>query len=130
MKEVHQDVELEPPLQPLSGETFRHLTANTEPDARADVFETSGPIAAMHSSTRGYSTHKHEATNPEVYHLCTKDLSLRRNESTVKELTRLSMGHSHPWYSRHAVGWATRLRLSSGSWLLPWHRSDAKFTPA
>ena len=37
MKEVHQDVELEPPLQPLSGETFRHLTANTEPDARADT---------------------------------------------------------------------------------------------
>ena len=37
MKEVHQDVELEPPLQPLSGETFRHLTANTEPDARADI---------------------------------------------------------------------------------------------
>ena len=37
MKEVHQDVELEPPLQPLNGETFRHLTANTEPDARADI---------------------------------------------------------------------------------------------
>ena len=37
MKEVHQDVELEPPLQPLNGETFRHLTANTDPDARADI---------------------------------------------------------------------------------------------
>ena len=37
MKEVHQDVELEPPLQPLNGETFRHLTANTEPDARANI---------------------------------------------------------------------------------------------
>ena len=30
-------MELEPPLQPLSGETYRHLTANTEPDARADI---------------------------------------------------------------------------------------------
>ena len=51
MKEVHQDVELEPPLQPLNGETFRHLTANTEPDARADIRVRTGPIAAMHSLT-------------------------------------------------------------------------------
>ena len=37
MKEVHQDVELEPLLQPLTGETFRHQTANPDPDARADI---------------------------------------------------------------------------------------------
>ncbi len=37
MKEVHQDVELEPPLQSLTGETFRLQTANTEPNARADI---------------------------------------------------------------------------------------------
>ena len=37
MREVHHDVELEPPLQPLTGETLRHQTANTEPDARADI---------------------------------------------------------------------------------------------
>ena len=37
MKEVHQDVELEPPLQLLTGETFRHQTANNNPDARADI---------------------------------------------------------------------------------------------
>ena len=37
MKEVFNDVELEPPLQPLTGETLRHQTANIEPDARADI---------------------------------------------------------------------------------------------
>ena len=37
MKEVHNDVEVEPKLQPLTGETFRHRTANTDPDARADI---------------------------------------------------------------------------------------------
>ena len=37
MKEAYHDVELEPPLQPLTGETLRHLTANSEPDARADI---------------------------------------------------------------------------------------------
>ena len=37
MKEVHNDVEIEPMLQPLTGESFRHRSANTEPDARADL---------------------------------------------------------------------------------------------
>lgn len=37
MKEVHNDVEVEPKLQPLTGESFRHRTANTDPDARADL---------------------------------------------------------------------------------------------
>ena len=37
MKEVHNDVEVEPKLQPLTGESLRHRTANTDPDARADI---------------------------------------------------------------------------------------------
>ncbi len=37
MKEIHNDVEVEPKLQPLTGESFRHSTANTDPDARADI---------------------------------------------------------------------------------------------
>ncbi len=37
MKEVYNDVEIEPKLQPLTGETFQHRTANTDPDARADI---------------------------------------------------------------------------------------------
>ena len=37
MKEVHNDVELEPSVQPLTGETLHHQTANTEPDACADI---------------------------------------------------------------------------------------------
>jgi hypothetical protein len=37
MKEIHNDVEVEPKLQPLTGESLRHRTANTDPDARADI---------------------------------------------------------------------------------------------
>ena len=37
MKEVHNDVEVEPKLQPLTGESFQHRTANTDSDARADI---------------------------------------------------------------------------------------------
>ena len=38
MKELHADVEVEPMLQPLTGESFNHRTANTELDARADIW--------------------------------------------------------------------------------------------
>ena len=37
MKEIHNDVEVEPTLQPITGEAFRYRTANVEPDARADI---------------------------------------------------------------------------------------------
>ena len=37
LKEVHNDGEVEPPLLPLTGETFRHRSASTESDARADI---------------------------------------------------------------------------------------------
>ena len=37
MKELDADVEVESMLQLLTGESFNHRTANTEPNARADV---------------------------------------------------------------------------------------------
>ena len=37
VKEVRNDVELEPQLLPLTGETLRHRSANRQPDARADL---------------------------------------------------------------------------------------------
>ena len=37
LKEICKDVDIEPPLQHLSGETFTYKTANTEPNARLDI---------------------------------------------------------------------------------------------
>ena len=37
LKEICDDVAIEPHLQPLSGETFVHKTANTDPAARVDI---------------------------------------------------------------------------------------------
>ena len=37
MKEVHNNVEVEPKLQPLMEESLRHCTVNTDHDARADI---------------------------------------------------------------------------------------------
>ena len=37
MAEVCHDVQIEPQLQPLTGEAFTHATANTEDAARLDI---------------------------------------------------------------------------------------------
>ena len=37
LKEVHNDVEVEPKLLSITGESFRHRGANCERDARADI---------------------------------------------------------------------------------------------
>ena len=44
MKEIHNEVEVEPKLQPLTGDSFQHSTTNIDPDARADIWvRGSGP---------------------------------------------------------------------------------------
>ena len=71
MKEVHNDVEVEPKLQPLTGESLRHRTANTDPDARADIrvrgFWTQGSNAFL---TLGFFTPTRDATGPSPLSLC------------------------------------------------------------
>ena len=37
MKEIYNDVKIEPRLQPLTGESFHRSVTNTDPDARADI---------------------------------------------------------------------------------------------
>lgn len=86
MNEVYHDVELEPPLQPLTGETFRHQTANTEPDARADI-RVRGVWTAAHFLTQRCFFPTRQAIDLEVFSPCTRNLSLTRNMSTV--------GHGH-----------------------------------
>ena len=56
MKEVHNDIEVEPKLQPVTDESFRYRTANADPDARVDirVRDFLAQIKTLtHSSIRG-----------------------------------------------------------------------------
>ena len=85
MKEIHHDVEVELPLLPLTGETFRHLTANTEPDAQADIrvrgFWTNSRNAYFLIQECSIPTH--EAINPEACSPCIGGSGLTRNVSMV-----------------------------------------------
>ena len=83
MKEVHNDVEVEPKLQPLTGESLQHRTANTDPDARADIrVRGSGPKAVTHSLTLGFFTHTRDATGPSPSSLCFGRWRVTRRDST------------------------------------------------
>ena len=87
LKEVHNDVEVEPKLQPLSGESFQLRTANSNPDARADIrvrgFWT--PKAETHFSILGYFTPTRVATGPSPSSLCFGRWRVTRKESTESE---------------------------------------------
>ena len=109
LKQVHNDVEVEPPLLPLTGETFRHRSANTESDARADIrvrgFWTD---SQMHFLTRGCFIPTRQAIGTGISHHSSSHSRVPRSGNIQSELLRLSMAHSHHWYSRHAVEWVLR----------------------
>ena len=83
MKEIHNDVVVEPKLQPLTGESLRHSTTNTDPDARAHISgcEGSGPKAVTHFLIPGYSTPTREATGPSPSSLCFGRWRVTKRES-------------------------------------------------
>ena len=118
MKEAYHDVELEPPLQPLTGETLRDLTANSEPDTRADIrvrgFWTDGRNAFF--DTRVFYPHAPSYRSRGLhFNPCTGSLSRTRSVSTPNASKTLSTALSHPWSSRHAVGLGVRPWWSSRS---------------
>ena len=67
MEELHTDVEVEPMLQPLIGESFSHRTANAELDAQVDIqvrsFRTQSQMFIL---IQGCFTPMHQATGPDL----------------------------------------------------------------
>ena len=112
MKEVYNDVELEPQLLPLTGETLRHRTANTDSDARADIrVRGSGLIVVMRSLIQGYFIPTHQAIAPGACHLCIENSRPTKRENTVSELThRLNMYHLLLWSFQLVVEWDVKLQ--------------------
>ena len=110
MKEVYRGVELEPPLQPLTGETLSHQTANTEPDARADIrvrgFWTDGRNAFF--DTRVFYPHAPSYRSRCFQPLYRKFESDKKREYTVSASMWTSMAPSLLWFFQHVVGWAVK----------------------
>ena len=96
MKEVHHDVELEPLLQPLTGEQLHLRTANTDSGARADLrvkgFWTDSRNAFF--DTRVFIPMR-QAIGPDLFHHCTGGSKEKKNVSMVSASMRLSTAPSH-----------------------------------
>ena len=62
LTEICHNVSTEPPLQPLTSESFAHRSANTEPNARLDI--RARGFWKTHFSMLGFFTPTRRATDP------------------------------------------------------------------
>ena len=69
LTEICNDVEIEPPLQPLEGEIINGLTGvNTKPNVRARRFWWEGQIAFFNTRiTNRYSEFQHHLTSEKIF---------------------------------------------------------------
>ena len=93
---VCPSVEVEPQLQPLSGETFPHQTTNLENNARLNVKaldseEMRGNVHSLMCSTLLHCPMLTRPSNPPTKRMRRREGNLRSKSPT------LSMALSHPW---------------------------------
>ena len=120
LTEICHNVATEPLLQPLTGESFVHRSANTEPNARLDIrargFWNTGqdaffdvrvfhPNASSNSSMSISAAYrKHESS---------------KNGSMHSVFVTLNMVFSHPLFSLRPVAWAVRQQPFIRGWQTP-----------
>ncbi len=88
LPEICHDVEIEPTLQPLTGERLSNRTANTEDGARLDVKACDmgfGTGCNVHFSTLGFSTPTHKVTVQLNHPQHTPNTSQRKDAFMAKE---------------------------------------------
>ena len=97
MKEVHNDVEVEPKLHPLTVESpGTALPTLTQMSEQISGFGGSGPKAVTHPLTLGFFTHTCNATGPS---LCFGRWRVTRRESTDSGYGKSSTDPSHHVFS-------------------------------
>lgn len=98
LTKVCPSVEVEPHLQPLSGETFQNQTTNVEENARLDVkalgFWGNKRLGAFFDV--GCLTHLHHPMPTRPSNPPTERVKRRKESNMRIESSRLSMALSHP----------------------------------
>ena len=107
LSEVCPNVEVEPPLQPLTGETFRHRTANVEDNARLDV-----KAQGFWGSNRQCAYFDVRVFNPHAPTNCNQNIaaSYRRHENEKrreyeKRVVEVEHGSFTPIVMSSTGGW-------------------------
>ncbi len=98
LSEVCHDVEREPPLQSLTGETIIHQSANRHDNARSDIWARGflGTVAMCSFWCTGFRPKRTElATVIPAFQLCTDGMKWPKRESTGTEYEKSNLPHSH-----------------------------------
>ena len=127
LTEVCPNVAIEPHLQPLSGESFRLASTNTDDGARLDVRargfwnmrqDAFFDVRVFHpNAPRWYSTPMHPATVPEAYPPRTRSTRTKRKERMASAYSKSSMASSPHLYSQHQEAWVEKHKPSTNAWL-------------
>ena len=90
ISEVSTSTRIEPPLQPVTGETFVRQSTTREDDARPDIYAR-GRVSfgaeglRMHFSMLGLSTRTHPHTAASNSHHAIAELKKKRSENMENE---------------------------------------------
>ena len=109
MKEVHNNVEVEPKLQPLTGETSRHRTANTDPDARADI-RVRGFWTQSNNAFFACFTPTREATSPSPSSLYFRKMEEEKKREYRERIKEVEHGSFTPLVFSTCGGMGRRLQ--------------------
>ena len=117
LTEVCHEVCVEPTLQPITGETFQGVSANTEDRSRLDV-AVSGFWGGHHERTfcdvRVFNPHAPSNRCSNLASAYRKHEKLKKNSYEQKNF--LSMPPSLLWCFLLLVGWGRRLTRSTRGW--------------
>ena len=109
LQDVCHDVAVEPPLQPLHGESLTPNSAVLGDDAMADIHAgASGVDGRVHFLMLGFFIPMHPAIIPPRLHPCSEDMNLRKSKSMEIMCKLLNLPHLHLWCSRPLVVLAGR----------------------
>ena len=109
LQDVCHDVTVEPPLQPLHGESLTLNSAVLGDGARADIHARGfwGRRQSAFFDVRFFIP-THPAIVPPRLHPCSEDMNLRKSESMEIVCKLLNSPHLHLWCSRPLVVLAGR----------------------
>ena len=120
LTEVCTNVEVEPPLQELSGEVLTR-SANSESGAHSDIavdgFWEPGRVRTF-CDIRVFNPFAPTNRKPSLFPLPIKLKRRRRNVNIIRELQKLNMAPFHLWFSPLLAAWVRKRQFSIRDWLL------------
>ena len=117
LTKICHNVSTEPPLLPLTSESFAHCSASRDPNARLDIHARGfGTQAKMHFLMLGFFTPTRRATDPWPLPLLTVNTSWLRRGSMPNVSEMSSIVSLHPLFYQQLMEWVEKLWYFTRDW--------------